>query len=54
MPFQRNASQMSDRRNSLVVQSAAHSMMTLSDDGVAHACSKRNLIEMSIAESIGK
>lgn len=29
-------------------------MMTLSDEGMGNACSKRNLIEMSIAESIGE
>ncbi len=44
---------MSDRRNSLVVQSVPHTL-TLSDDAVGYACSKRNLIEMSIAESIGE
>lgn len=54
VPFERNQPQMSDRRNSLVVQSVPHTAVTLSDDGLGCACSKRNLIEMSIAESIGE
>lgn len=40
---------MSDRREPSAVE---RTVMTLSDEGIGKACSKRNLIEVSIAESI--